>query len=223
MRPNKTVKRRSVVFLISDFQDAGYEHTLRLAEERRHDVIPVVVSDQRELTIPNVGLVELQDQETGQTVFLDTSSRAHRELYRNAPPPPGMLVINYFFKRLRLDAIRISTGGRLRRPATQIFSSTRGSKMNPSRPVPGSADTGRLAPGPSEGTYRCSACCWRPLARRRGIRPRVSPAVPPSPALSMPVGVSTRVDRSTVQLLDRIARPLWSVRRPACKLPPAAP
>ena len=51
---NRTAKRRSVVFLISDFQDTGYETALRVAQ-RKHDVIPIVVGDPREFELPNVG------------------------------------------------------------------------------------------------------------------------------------------------------------------------
>ena len=78
---NRTVKQRSVVFLISDFQDSGYEQALRIAK-RRHDMIPVVVGDQREFEIPNVGLIELRDSETGLITSLDTSSRRHRRTVR---------------------------------------------------------------------------------------------------------------------------------------------
>jgi len=77
---NKTIKRRSVVFLISDFQDSGYERALKMAR-RRHDVIPIVVADRREFDIPNIGMVEFRDAETGQVAWLDTSSRRHRRLY----------------------------------------------------------------------------------------------------------------------------------------------
>ena len=67
---NRTASRRSVVFLISDFQDRGYERALRVAK-RRHDVIPIVVADQREFAIPNMGLVEFRDAETGEVAWLE--------------------------------------------------------------------------------------------------------------------------------------------------------
>jgi len=50
---NRTASRRTVVFLISDFQDTGYERALKIAS-RKHDIIPLVVGDQREFTMPNV-------------------------------------------------------------------------------------------------------------------------------------------------------------------------
>lgn len=63
---NRTSRRRTVVFLISDFQDSGFEATMKVAC-RKHDIIPVVISDPREGEMPNVGLVRLQDEETGKS------------------------------------------------------------------------------------------------------------------------------------------------------------
>ncbi|MBU0650817.1 DUF58 domain-containing protein [bacterium] len=68
---NNVVKKRAVVFLISDFMDDDYEKVLRVAN-KKHDVIPVVVSDPAEEKIEDIGLVEFEDAETGQMVFLDT-------------------------------------------------------------------------------------------------------------------------------------------------------
>lgn len=76
---NRTSKRRTVVFLISDFQDSSFEATLKVAR-RKHDIIPVVISDPREGEMPNVGLV-LQDEETGEVITLDTASRQNREIF----------------------------------------------------------------------------------------------------------------------------------------------
>ena len=74
---SRTAKRRSVVFIVSDFQDTGFEKALKVAT-RKHDVIPIVVSDRRELTMPNVGLIRLRDSETGQVVVLDTANYLSR-------------------------------------------------------------------------------------------------------------------------------------------------
>ena len=55
---NRTASRRTVVFLVSDFLDSGYERALRVAR-RNHDIIPLVVSDRREHEMPNVGLIRI--------------------------------------------------------------------------------------------------------------------------------------------------------------------
>ncbi len=73
-------KKRSVVFLISDFIDVEVDASVRLLG-RKHDVIAVLLNDPRELELPNVGVVALEDAETGDTTYLDTSDRRVREEY----------------------------------------------------------------------------------------------------------------------------------------------
>jgi uncharacterized protein (DUF58 family) len=71
----KVTRRRSVVFLVSDFLTAGWERAMSIAA-RRHDVVPVVVSDPLEAALPAVGLLVVEDLETGEVVEVDTSGRA---------------------------------------------------------------------------------------------------------------------------------------------------
>jgi uncharacterized protein (DUF58 family) len=72
--------KRSVVFLISDFLGSGYEKPMRVLS-KRHDLIAVSVTDPREVRMPAVGLVELEDAETGEIVLIDTGSPAIRNEY----------------------------------------------------------------------------------------------------------------------------------------------
>ncbi len=72
--------RRSVVFLLSDFQDRGYESPLRVLA-RRHDVTAIAVHDPREFELPAVGLVEVEDAETGERRLIDTAHPRVRALY----------------------------------------------------------------------------------------------------------------------------------------------
>lgn len=76
------LKKRATIFLLSDFknspQDTAFDSSLRLLE-RKHEIIAGVVSDEAELLFPDVGLIELQDAESGEMVLLDTSSQAFRE------------------------------------------------------------------------------------------------------------------------------------------------
>ena len=67
-------RRRAVAFLISDFWDGGFDDRLRVAA-RRHDLTAIPVLDRREAELPPVGIVELQDAETGEVVWLDTFDR----------------------------------------------------------------------------------------------------------------------------------------------------
>jgi len=70
--------RRSICFVVSDFQDEDFEETLAAAN-RRHDVIAVQVEDPCESRLPSVGLVSLRDAETGRTQLVDTASPAFRK------------------------------------------------------------------------------------------------------------------------------------------------
>ncbi len=68
---NKVCRRKAVVFLISDFLCEGFEKPINLAS-KRHDLIPVAVSDPREKSLPPIGLVTLEDAETGEAITVDT-------------------------------------------------------------------------------------------------------------------------------------------------------
>ncbi len=74
------VRKRAVVFLISDFQDQDYDRVLRVTA-RKHDVIAVAVSDPREGELPAVGLIAVEDPETGERGVIDAGSRAVRRVY----------------------------------------------------------------------------------------------------------------------------------------------
>src|SRR5438874_3991131 len=80
---NRIVHRRVIVFLLSDFLDGGYEKALKRTG-RRHDLVAVRIADPREDELPAVGLLELEDAETGERLLLDTNSRAVRDAYAQA-------------------------------------------------------------------------------------------------------------------------------------------
>jgi len=71
---SKVVRRRAVVFVISDFLDEGFAERLRIAG-KRHDVTAISVCDRREIELPPIGILELEDAETGETVLIDTYER----------------------------------------------------------------------------------------------------------------------------------------------------
>jgi uncharacterized protein (DUF58 family) len=73
-------KRRCVVFLISDFMAAGWKRALRVAS-KRHDVVAIVLEDPREAELPAVGMIELEDSETGERYVVDTSDRRTCEAF----------------------------------------------------------------------------------------------------------------------------------------------
>ncbi len=78
----RVMRKRGVVFLVSDFLASGYEKSLRVLA-RRHDLIAVSVTDPREVSLPRAGLLELEDAETGETVLLDTGNAAVRKRFES--------------------------------------------------------------------------------------------------------------------------------------------
>jgi len=104
---NNVQKRRAVVFLVSDFMDEGYEPRLRVAA-RRHDMICCPVSDPREHDLPAVGLLEVQDAESGDLYLIDTASRRVRRAYRREADA-HLQKLREQFRRLKIDSIDLST------------------------------------------------------------------------------------------------------------------
>jgi uncharacterized protein (DUF58 family) len=102
-----TQRRKAVIFLLSDFQDAGYEKELT-AFARRHDVIACRVTDPAELELPNVGIVELLDPETQQTILVDTSSAEVRQHFESLAADQRFNE-SKFFLRAGIDLLDIST------------------------------------------------------------------------------------------------------------------
>ena len=102
-------KRRAVVFLVSDFlTDASkYERLLRAAA-RRHDFICAPVSDPAESELPDVGLVELEDPETGELTLVDTSSAKVRRVFA-AKAAAEREDLRRFFVKTGIDTMPIST------------------------------------------------------------------------------------------------------------------
>lgn len=77
---NQVISRRAVVFLISDFHGSGFQHALRLAG-KRHDLIAVPVSDPKERELPSIGLLTVEDAETGEQLEIDTADAAIRRRF----------------------------------------------------------------------------------------------------------------------------------------------
>ncbi|MDY0091117.1 MAG: DUF58 domain-containing protein, partial [Candidatus Vecturithrix sp.] len=104
---NRILKRKAVVFLVSDFIASGYEQALRVTS-RKHDVIPITITDPRELELPNVGLVELEDAETGEQIMLDTFDPEVRKAYQ-ALALQEQAIRKRLFRSMKLDVIDIRT------------------------------------------------------------------------------------------------------------------
>jgi uncharacterized protein (DUF58 family) len=116
---NHAIKKKSIVFLISDFMDEGYEKILRIVG-KKHDLIGIVINDQREKFIPKIGLVKFTDAETGKERWIDTSSRKVQnwimQYYDRLISERKSLFI-----KSRLDSIEIKTGENYVTPLVNFF------------------------------------------------------------------------------------------------------
>ncbi len=115
----KMVKKKCVTFLISDFQDSGYDKSLKLASIH-YDLIAITITDPRELSIPNAGLVELSDPETGEQILVDTASAAARKKF-NIAARARHLEIKDSLAKLNIDQIDIHTDRDYMRDLIRFF------------------------------------------------------------------------------------------------------
>ncbi|MEJ6749174.1 MAG: DUF58 domain-containing protein [Flavobacteriales bacterium] len=79
---NNVIKKRAVCFILSDFMDTNFDKSLKIARNK-HDIIALRIHDVREETLPNVGLIKVEDAESGQTRWMDSSNKQVRKNYNN--------------------------------------------------------------------------------------------------------------------------------------------
>ena len=111
--------RQAVCFVVSDFLDEGFMHAMQSAN-RKHDVIAVLITDPRELEVPNVGLVNLADPESGRLARFDTGSAAfRRQLAQLAQQRVEDL--KHTFRGSDIDFIHIDASGSIVDPLVKFF------------------------------------------------------------------------------------------------------
>ncbi len=111
--------RKTVCFVVSDFFDDDYLQALRTAN-RKHDVIAVLITDPRELEIPNVGLVTLTDPETGKSGEYDTSSSRVRDSLSHLARE-RIETLRSTFASAKIDFIHIDAAGSVVDPLARFF------------------------------------------------------------------------------------------------------
>jgi len=115
----KVARHRSAAFLISDFIAEDWERSLRLARTR-HDLVPVCVSDPREERMPGIGVVHVEDPESGRIFAVDTSSRAVRTAFER-DAKRRRVEREQLFRRHRMDYINLSTESEDLAPLVSFF------------------------------------------------------------------------------------------------------
>lgn len=105
---NNMLKRTSIAFILSDFIDAGYEDALRVAG-KKHDIIGIKIYDKMEMELPDIGLVQFTDAETGQSQWVDTGNAYVRKKYQE----DFFKTTSYsadVFKKAGSDLLHVKTG-----------------------------------------------------------------------------------------------------------------
>ncbi len=116
---NNVLTKKSVVFLISDFFDQGYERSLRVANQR-HDLVALPISDPRESELPEVGIIQMLDPESGEVLSVDTSLKRVREGYRKLARD-FVETRNRIFRRNRIEFVDILTDKPYDVPLVKFF------------------------------------------------------------------------------------------------------
>ena len=120
---NNVIKKRSVCFILSDFMDNNFDKSLKIAR-KKHDIIALRIHDEREEQLVDVGLIKLEDTETGDLKWLDTSSKNIRKEFRK-----NYLIFEENLKKTlqhsAVDHINIKTGKDYVKPLINFFKNRR--------------------------------------------------------------------------------------------------
>src|SRR5206468_5447700 len=105
---DKVGDRRAVVFFISDFQAPDFSQALAVSG-RRHDFIAIHIQDERETVLPNIGIITLEDAETGEQIEINTADRATRIRFTDFADE-HKTELSRTLRRNNIDAIVLRTG-----------------------------------------------------------------------------------------------------------------
>lgn len=115
------IKKRSIAFLISDFLNKGFEDAIKIAN-KKHDIVAIHVYDQREVSMPSLGLVRINDTETGFNRWVDTSDKKFQSQYNAWWKQNENYLINTF-ARSGVDVVKIRTDQSYVQPLMKLFKS----------------------------------------------------------------------------------------------------
>jgi uncharacterized protein (DUF58 family) len=104
---SKIIKKRSIIFVISDFFSEDFYSPLKILANK-HDLIAVNINDFREMELPDVGLIELEDEETGEQILVDTSDITFRNNYKRVIKNKND-ELQALFRKLKVDMIHLQT------------------------------------------------------------------------------------------------------------------
>lgn len=115
----KVSKRRAIVFLISDFIDQSFEKPLRIAA-KKHDLVALEIYDQSEEEIPPVGLLQLEDAETGEVCLINSSTPSFKQFHKEEKEK-SKETLRKLFQSYRIDHVRIEDHSSYTQPLNKLF------------------------------------------------------------------------------------------------------
>lgn len=116
---NRLLDRRAIVVLATDFQDDNYQKQLKMTNQK-HDLVSIIVNDPFEDELPDLGLIPLQDAESGREILVDTSSKKVREEYRKRKLQHKKQLDDALLK-MKIDAVNVNTNSSYVRPLMNFF------------------------------------------------------------------------------------------------------
>ena len=116
---NLSIKKKSIVFLISDFIDEGYDKILKIVS-KKHDLVSIHLEDPRERNLLKGGLIKFRDAETEAIRYLDTGNKAIQEHFKKKFSERENIQ-NELFKKSRVDTVKINTASSYVRPLIDFF------------------------------------------------------------------------------------------------------
>src|SRR5690625_4560623 len=116
---NRLLNRKAIVVLVSDFEDSGFSRQLKITN-RKHDLVNLIIHDSLEESLPRVGVVPFTDAETGEQVWVDTSSKKVRAEFEAKTRERKAELREYMVKN-KMDSIEVYTNESYIRPLISFF------------------------------------------------------------------------------------------------------
>jgi uncharacterized protein (DUF58 family) len=116
---NRLLNRRAIIVLASDFEDSSFDKQLKITN-RKHDLVNIIIHDEHEEFLPEMGLIPLTDPETGEEVLVDTSSKKVRKAFR-ARRLEKRAGLKEKFLKYKIDSIEVKTNRSYVKPLINFF------------------------------------------------------------------------------------------------------
>ena len=116
---NRLLDRKAIVVLASDFQDSNFDKQLRITNQK-HDLVSIIVNDEHEDTLPDLGLIPFRDSESGQEILLDTSSKKVRLSYKSKRMKLKQEFSDKLLK-MKIDSVEVNTNQSYVQPLMNFF------------------------------------------------------------------------------------------------------